>query len=117
MREALKANENDHLARKKLIDVLYRRMDYTIHEAPHHGVLMAQIDEDIKIANELECLTRASGEEERYAGFIFLFLFRYYTTTWNDYMKRRADFTSFNDFLNRAAPFIPLTAAMRPTRE
>ena len=111
LREALRDDPGNRLVRQKLMNVLYRRMDYVIHEAPHHGVLEADTEEDIRWANELEELAREAGEEQRYANFIFRY--RYYTAAWSDYIQRANKFSSFVSFLSKTAPYASLREVVR----
>jgi len=103
LREALAADPNDAKARAALIRLYDGDFDYYLHDLPA-GVLTdaASFARDL---DHFEQLVAAHGVAERYA--TRLRRWRFHSQAWGDYLRRRAQFSSYADYLSEVHPDRP----------
>ena len=102
---ALEHDSNDVAARRRLLDLLISRLQYTLHELPA-GVLYsyegASIDECRELQSELDDFvhhTEALGVTDDYAGLVADCRFHY--NTYSKYLADRNGAACYADFLSQ----------------
>ncbi|MDP9352791.1 MAG: hypothetical protein M3P51_14810, partial [Chloroflexota bacterium] len=98
LREALRLDPHDSLARRELISVLESALDYYIHEVPS-GVLAEPHTFRQELA-EFEQLVAIEGLTDRYER--ALGEWRFHCEEWARYLEQRDQFLDYEEYLSRS---------------
>ena len=104
---AIEHDANDSIARRKLLDLLVRRLDYTLHELPS-GVLYghdgATVDQCREMLGELDDFTHHAeilGVTNDYSDLVAKCRFHY--NTYAEYLTDRRGASCYADYLSQVS--------------